>query len=83
MKHNLGPLVLVTTHTNVEELINSRPNIIFHMGASTWTAKVRAVDDNFVTFSLREMERREQHSFRREPVKAFREAGLLRQERTA
>jgi hypothetical protein len=35
-----------------------------------------AADDNFVTFNLRKMERREQHRFRRELVKAFREAGL-------
>jgi hypothetical protein len=56
--------------------MHSRPNIIIHMEASTWTANVRAADDNFVTFNLRETERRERHSFRREFVKAFREAGL-------
>jgi hypothetical protein len=37
-------LVLATTYTNVADQMHSRPNIVIHMGASTWTAKVRAED---------------------------------------
>jgi hypothetical protein len=33
-----------------------KPNIAIHMGASIWTAKVRAAHDNFVTFNLRKMD---------------------------
>ena len=37
-------LVLTTTYTKVADQMYSRPNIVIHMGASTWTAKVRAGD---------------------------------------
>ena len=53
-----------------------KPNIIIHMGASTWTAKVRGGDGKFVTFDIGRMDGKQQHTFRRELVKAFREAGL-------
>lgn len=53
-----------------------KTNIIIHMGASAWTAKVRGADGNFVTFDIRAMDGKQQHTFRRELVKAFREAGL-------
>ena len=42
----------------IQKLRISRPNIVIHMGASTWTAKVRAGDGKFVTGNLRKMERR-------------------------
>lgn len=54
--------------------MRKQANIIIHYGASTWTAKVRGADGEFVTFDLRAMGRKEQHVFRRELTKAFRES---------
>jgi hypothetical protein len=56
--------------------MQAKSNIIIHMGASVWTAKVRGADGKFVEFNLRAMDGKQQHNFRRELVKAFREAGL-------
>jgi hypothetical protein len=47
--------------------------ITIHMGASTFTADVKT--DNGVThFNINDMEPRNQHRFRRELVKAFRDS---------
>lgn len=56
--------------------MSKQPNIVVHMGASTWTANVRGADGKFVEFDLRAMDGKQQHNFRRELVKAFREAGV-------
>jgi hypothetical protein len=50
-------------------------NILIHMGASTFTADVRGADGNPVRFNLRQMDKQQEHRFRRELVKAFRKAG--------
>lgn len=52
-----------------------KANIVIHYGASTWTARVRAANGEFVTFDLRKMDRKQVHNFRWELTKAFREAG--------
>jgi hypothetical protein len=54
----------------------TKTNIVIHMGASVWTANVRGADGKFVEFNLRNMDGKQQHNFRRELVKAFREAGV-------
>lgn len=50
----------------------SKPNIIIRMGAPYFDARVRGADGNFVHFNLRKLDKRAQHEFRRELVKAFR-----------
>lgn len=51
-------------------------NIIIRMGAPYFDAIVRGADGKMVTFNLRKMQNRDQGTFIKELVKAFREAGL-------
>jgi hypothetical protein len=51
-----------------------KPNIIIRMGASKFTADVRGADGNMVRFDLGKMQAKEQHTFRRELTKAFRQS---------
>lgn len=53
----------------------NKPNIIIRMGASKFVADVRGADGAFVTFDLNKLDKRGQHKFRVELVKAFRQAG--------
>lgn len=52
-----------------------KANIIIRMGAPYFDARVRGADGNYVHFNLRTMDKKSQHQFRRELVKAFRIAG--------
>lgn len=54
----------------------TKPNIIIRMGAPYFDARVRGADGTFVHFNLRKLDKSGLHAFRRELVKAFREAGL-------
>jgi hypothetical protein len=49
-----------------------KPNIIIRMGAPYFDARVRGADGKFVHFNLRRLDKKAQHQFRRELVKAFR-----------
>jgi hypothetical protein len=48
-----------------------KARVIIRMGASKFTAAVRN-DDQITLFDLRKMDRKNQHIFRRELVKAYR-----------
>lgn len=52
-----------------------KPNVIIRMGASKFEAVVRH-KDQVLLFDLRKMSRRDENTFRKELVFAFREAGL-------
>ena len=49
-----------------------KPNIIIRMGAAYYDARVRGADGNYTHFNLRKLDKKQQHVFRRELVKAFR-----------
>lgn len=52
-----------------------KANIVIRMGASKFTADVRGADGNMVSFDINNMDKKAQHQFRVELVKAFRIAG--------
>lgn len=56
--------------------MNKQANIIIRMGAPYFDVNVRGGDGKMVTFNMRQMKAREQGTFIKELVKAFREAGL-------
>lgn len=51
-----------------------KANIIIRMGAGKFTVDVRGKGNEIVTFDMNKMERKQQHIFRRELTKAFRES---------
>lgn len=57
--------------------MKKRPNIVIHMGAGVFDAQVRGADGQMIHFDIRNMEPKNQHRFRRELVKAFREARAI------
>lgn len=54
-------------------------NVIVHMGAADWSARVRRPDNSWVRFDFRRMDRKERGTFHRELMNAFRaqRAGAL------
>ena len=55
--------------------MSTKANVIIRMGASKFEAVVRH-EDRLLHFDLRKMTRKQEHTFRKELVIAFREAGL-------
>lgn len=57
----------------------SKANVIIRMGAPYFDARVR-VGGEFVHFNLRKMDKHSQDQFRIQLTRAFRSAGLVKQE---